>query len=65
MISKTLLEELKQKNIRICLKNVVESQCSHTGKIVRVTEYVVILHNEEHNADTIIPIDTIAFIRIL
>ena len=47
MISKSLLEELKQKDIRVYVMNVPENYCIHSGKIVMVTEYVIKLYNEE------------------
>jgi hypothetical protein len=65
MISKTTLEELKEKILKIYIKSGPEKHSVHSGRIEMVTEYIVKIYNDEHNNYTIIPIDNIAFIRLL
>jgi hypothetical protein len=63
MIPRTIFEELKDKRIRIFVKHLPESQCIHTGKIKMVTEHLVVLHDEEHNILSYIPLEEISLIK--
>ena len=65
MISKKTLEELKDKNLKIYVKSGPEKHSVHSGMLDMVTEYIVKIYNAEHKNYTIIPIDNIAFIRLL
>jgi len=63
MIPRNIFEELKDKRIRIIVKNLPESQCIHLGKIKMVTEHLVVLHDEEHNVLSYIPLEEISLIK--
>ena len=63
IIPRNIFEELKEKYIRICVKNVPESQCIQSGKIKMVTEHLIVLHDEEHNILSYIPLEEISLIK--
>ena len=63
MIPKSLFEELKGKRIRIYMKNLPEPHCIHSGKIERITEHLIVLHDEEHNTLIYLPLDEISLIK--
>ena len=63
MIPRTIFEELKEKPIRIYVKHLPESQCVQSGKIKMVTEHLVVLHDEEHNILSYIPLEEISLIK--
>jgi len=63
MIPRTIFEELKDKHIRIFVKHVPESQCIQSGKIKMLTEHLVVLHDEEHNILSYIPLEEISLIK--
>jgi hypothetical protein len=63
MIPRSLFEELKNKTIRIYLKNLPKTHCVHSGKIEAVTEHIVILLDEDHDTVMYIPIDQITLVK--
>jgi hypothetical protein len=63
MIPRTIFEELKEKRIRIYVKHLPESQCIQSGKIEMITEHLVVLHDEERNVLSYIPIEEISLIK--
>lgn len=65
MITRATLEELKDQNIKVYVKDLPEQHCVHSGKLILVTEHMVKLYDEEHEVYAFIPIDQIALVRSL
>ena len=63
MIPRNIFEELKDKYIRIVVKHLPESQCIQSGKIKMVTEHLILLHDEEHDTLSYIPLEEISLIK--
>lgn len=65
MIPRSLFEELKDKRIRIFVKDLPDPHCVQTGKIETVTEHLIVLYDEKHDIHIYLPIEEISLIRTI